>query len=46
MLDAILGGLLMHYMATPPARIETPTSADDTYAETLVGMLLASVARV
>jgi len=43
MLDALFGGLLMHYMATPPARIGRLASESDNFTEALVDMILAAV---
>ncbi len=43
MLDALFGGLLMHYMATPPARIRKLAKDGDAYTEALVDMVLAAV---
>lgn len=43
MLDALFGGLLMHYMATPPSRIRRLAKEGNDYTEALVDMLLAAV---
>jgi len=45
MLDALFGGLLMHYMATPPSRIGRLAKEGDDYTEALVDLVLAAVPR-
>jgi AcrR family transcriptional regulator len=43
LLDAIFGGLLMHYMTTPPDRAANLAKRGDQLAESLVDMVLAAV---
>lgn len=43
MLDALFGGLLMHYLATPPSRMRRLAKESNDYTEALVDMLLAAV---
>lgn len=43
MLDALFGGLLMHFMATPPTRVRRMARNANEYTEELVDMLLAAV---
>jgi hypothetical protein len=43
MLDVLLGGLLMHYMTTPPARVRRLASSAAAIPEALVDMVLAAV---
>jgi AcrR family transcriptional regulator len=43
MLDGLFGGLLMHYMATPPSRKPRLAKDPNTYIEALVDMVLAAV---
>jgi len=45
MLDALVGGLLMHYMATPPSRMRRLAQEGNDYTEALVDMVLAAVPR-
>lgn len=43
MLDALFGGLLMHYMATPPSRMQRLAKEGKEFTEALVDMVLAAV---
>ena len=43
MLDALFGGLLMHYMVTPPSRIRRLAKEGNAYTEALVDMVLDAV---
>jgi AcrR family transcriptional regulator len=43
MLDALFGGLLMHYMATPPSRLGRLAKESNEFTEALVDMVLAAV---
>ncbi|TAM65221.1 TetR-like C-terminal domain-containing protein [Mycobacterium sp.] len=43
MLDALFGGLLMHYMATPPSRMGRVAKEAEKFTEALVDMVLAAV---
>ncbi|QLL09818.1 TetR-like C-terminal domain-containing protein [Mycobacterium vicinigordonae] len=45
MLDALFGGLLMHFMATPPTRMRRMARDVNEYTEALVDMLLAAVTK-
>jgi AcrR family transcriptional regulator len=45
MLDALFGGLLMHFMATPPSRVPRLAKDANAYTEALVDMVLAAVPR-
>jgi AcrR family transcriptional regulator len=45
MLDALVGGVLMHVLATPPAQVTKLASRKDRDVETLVDLVLAKVDR-